>query len=61
MLAPPGIYHIVIMTPKPFTVHSRCVIIPRYIAPALSEKRVLYWFLRMVKGSTWNLLLFEPG
>ena len=28
---------------------------------ALSEKRVLQWFFRMVKGSTWNLLLSEPG
>ena len=28
---------------------------------ALSEKKVLQWFFRMVKGSTWNLLLPEPG
>ena len=27
----------------------------------LSEKRVLQWFFKMAKSSTWNLLLSEPG
>ena len=25
------------------------------------KKKILQWFFRMVKGSTWNLLLSEPG
>ena len=27
----------------------------------LSEKKVLQWFFKMAKSSTWNLLLFGPG
>ena len=27
----------------------------------LSEKKDFQWFFRTVKGSTWNLLLSEPG